>query len=85
MRKAESSDPAHCLAACTLRASKCALELHRKFHNYQPVAGITLKLHSAVSAGPLCEVHVGGVGGRWEYLLKGPPLAQLESAAGQAR
>lgn len=61
-----------------LRAVQCTIDIYKDFHGYEPVPGITLKLHSGISAGRVSGIHVGGFEDRWEYLLKGDPLAQLK-------
>ena len=74
-----SSSPA-ALRELTLRACSCALAIHNQFDGFVPELGVTLRLHSAVSAGRLYGVHVGGHNSRWEWLLKGRPLAELGQA-----
>ena len=78
-----STKSTHCTEAVmrelTLRACSCALAIHAEFDGFVPAQGVTLRLHSAISAGQLYGVHVGG-NERWEWLLKGRPLAELGKA-----
>ena len=39
--------------------------------------GCSLTLHSGVGAGSLTGLHVGGSGGRLEFLITGEPLEQV--------
>ena len=56
---------------------QCAQEVHRHFDGYKIREGVTLRLHSALSAGHMTKIHVGGYQNRWEFLVKGDPLTQL--------
>ena len=77
-----AADPADCSAEelrdalrhHTHQAAVCALALHSAFDFYSPTPGITLRLHSAISAGQFFGLHMGGWKGRWEWLLKGKPI-----------
>jgi hypothetical protein len=42
-----------------------------------PAKQVTLRLHMGIGCGNLTSVHVGGVFKRWEYILAGPPMAQV--------
>ena len=80
---ASSTKSSHCpeslMRDLTLRACSCALAIHNEFDGFVPAQGVTLRLHSAISAGQLYGVHVGG-NERWEWLLKGRPLTELGKA-----
>ena len=45
-----------------------------------PSKQVTLRLHMGIGCGDLTAVHVGGVFKRWEYILAGPPMAQIAVA-----
>lgn len=47
--------------------------------------GVHLRLHSGVTAGRVTGIHVGGHAGRWEYLIKGPPLREMKEVAGESK
>ncbi|KAK3285553.1 hypothetical protein CYMTET_6848 [Cymbomonas tetramitiformis] len=71
-----------------LRASACCLELHNTLHNFDtkvPLGegeggNVKLTLHIGVGAGPVSILQVGGVFDRYEYVIAGPPLAQISIA-----
>ena len=64
----------------THRACRCAVTIHSTLDYYSPVPSCTLRLHSAISSGPLFGLHVGGWKDRWEFLLEGDPLKSLGDA-----
>ena len=68
------------LQLLTYRACLCVLSLHGQLDFYAPIPSFTLRLHSAVVAGKLFGLHLGGWKGRWEWLVEGPPLALLREA-----
>ncbi len=68
----------------TMRATECAIEVHRRLTNYKAEdASLYLKL--AVSMGKISTIHVGGVFNRWEFLITGSPLIELGIANNIAR
>src|SRR5919108_5221530 len=60
----------------TMRATECAIEVHRRLTNYR-VENANLYLKLAVSMGKISTAHVGGVFNRWEFLITGTPLVEL--------
>jgi class 3 adenylate cyclase len=74
-----STDSSVSVLDVALRASMCALTLQKEVGTY--LAGdVELSLHVAVAAGDIFAMHVGGVDGEWEFLLAGPPFANIGSA-----
>ena len=75
------SDAAH-LQQAVQRATCCALELHRKLHNFVGYdegtedSRVLLSLHIGVGCGTVTMMHVGGHFGKWEYVLAGDPQNQ---------
>ncbi len=67
------------------RAAQCALAAQMSLHQYQAADGIRLSLRVAIGAGRVAMVHIGGVYGRWECLVTGPPLIQIGAAGGLAQ
>ena len=77
------------LGDCVARATRCALAVHarvaagddRPAQTQKPGhAGTTTpntELKVCVGAGRLCAFNVGGVGGKWEFVCAGEPLAQI--------
>lgn len=68
------------LSLRTWRAAFCALDIQAQLNNYQTPEGVQLLLRLGISAGEVQALHVGGVGGRWKFLLAGEPLAQMGQA-----
>ena len=54
-------------------AIECALVLVAQCDNYKPAEDmpITLSLHVAVGGGEGVEMHIGGIGDRWEHCISG--------------
>jgi class 3 adenylate cyclase/tetratricopeptide (TPR) repeat protein len=73
------------LATATLRAAQCGLAIQAHLHNYATRAGERLQLRLGLGAGEISALHVGGVDGRWKFLLAGPDLTQMYAAAPQAQ
>ncbi|MDX1616422.1 MAG: adenylate/guanylate cyclase domain-containing protein [Candidatus Promineifilaceae bacterium] len=73
------------LAECVARAAQCAIDLQSELHEFRSAAGLTLSLGIGIGAGDVYDVHLGGVFGRWEFLLSGSPLVQMSLAKEQAR
>lgn len=77
------------LGDCVARATRCALAVHARVaagddqkpaNTQKPgMTGTTTKteLKVCVGAGRLCAFNVGGVGGKWEFVCAGEPLAQI--------
>jgi class 3 adenylate cyclase/tetratricopeptide (TPR) repeat protein len=69
------------LAAATLRAAQCALAINARMSSlYRLIASVQLTLRIGVAAGDVATVRVGGVYGRWEFLISGAPLAAVAAA-----
>ena len=72
------------LYLATYCAAQCALAILNDLGKYQ-AANTELRLHMGIGAGKLQEFYIGGLNGRWEYLVAGEPIAQVglaETAAG---
>lgn len=65
------------------RALSSAHSAVTKLHNTE-VLGHRLGLHVGIAAGKLHGHHVGGVRGRWDYIVGGTPLLELADALGGA-
>lgn len=78
-----SSDEAG-LGQTTQRAAACALAVQEAMRGYSPGDGVNLTLRAAVGAGPIVLAHIGGTRDRWEFLVAGPPLAQVGAISGEA-
>jgi len=72
------------LSEMVLRATQCALTIQREgsilswTDNGDPI------LRIGIAAGDVYAVHLGGVLGRWEFLLSGDPMVMMSQAKDQA-
>jgi class 3 adenylate cyclase/tetratricopeptide (TPR) repeat protein len=74
------------LAGATRRAAWCALEMHGRMRGFaRLIASAPIALRIGVAAGPIDTNHIGGVYGRWEFLITGAPLEQVGAAEGLAK
>jgi class 3 adenylate cyclase/tetratricopeptide (TPR) repeat protein len=65
------------LAEATRRAADCGLRVVEALDGAQPEPGVRLRLRASVTAGALSMLRVGGVGGRWRYMVAGDAIRQL--------
>ncbi|MBE7555372.1 MAG: AAA family ATPase [Anaerolineales bacterium] len=77
-------DPA-CLPAAVEQAAQCSLAVQQRLNAYEVAAGVRLSLKLALGVGDVLTMHLGGVYGRWEFLVTGAPLIQVGLAGGQAQ
>jgi class 3 adenylate cyclase/tetratricopeptide (TPR) repeat protein len=73
------------LAKQVLRAAQCGLAVQHTLHDYQATGPKRLSLRVGIGAGDIFAVHVGGMYRRWEFLITGSPLVQVNQAEKQAR
>eukprot|EP00736_Rhodelphis_marinus_P000962 Rmarinus@m.20515 len=59
------------------KAVTCALTLVGRLDQSSPFPGTMFRLHCAVAVGQLVGLHVGGHGGKWEFLAHGLPFRDL--------
>ncbi len=71
------------------RAGECALLMQAKmsaFTDLQTSQGrASLSMRAGIGAGEVLECSIGGVFGRWDYVVGGDPLVQVAIAEGQAQ
>ena len=67
------------------RAAQCGRAIQAGLHDYPVADGIRLSSRVGVGCGQVTIVHVGGVDGRWEYVVDGPPILQVARAQAQAQ
>lgn len=72
------------LQHAALRAAQCAIRLRQQLDGLSNVAGVQLRIRSAVTAGAIQASLVGGVDGRWHVVVRGPAIEQLGAAIGAA-
>jgi class 3 adenylate cyclase len=68
------------LTLATREAVRCGLALQKALHGYRTEAGLTLSMRVFVTCGRGLTMIVGGVNGRWEFLVGGAPFEQLRGA-----
>ncbi len=68
------------LEQAALEAAQCALAVQQQLADYQ-AGGRRLKLRISLVAGEFRIMELGGIEGRWEVMLAGEPLLEIESAA----
>ncbi len=66
-------------------AAQCGLAIQAAMHGHELAEGVRLPVQIGIAAGEVSVAHVGGVFGRWELLVSGPPLVRATTAAKQAR
>lgn len=77
----ETQPAAHAtLATATLRAAQCALAIHPALHSVADAEGARLALRVSLGAGTITAAHLGGMYGRWEFVVTGTPLIQMSRA-----
>ncbi|MEQ9642567.1 MAG: adenylate/guanylate cyclase domain-containing protein [Alphaproteobacteria bacterium] len=65
------------LAVAVHRAAAAGLSLQARLHELEVAPGFKLSMKLALGVGTVVSERLGGVFGRWEFLLAGRPLAQL--------
>lgn len=76
------------LSHAVRRAYQAALAMQSAMQQFPPLhtslATVTLGIKIAIGAGEVVTMQVGGVTGRWEYVVAGDPLIQVATADSQA-
>ncbi|NJN94068.1 MAG: adenylate/guanylate cyclase domain-containing protein [Anaerolineales bacterium] len=78
-------NPVVMLPMVTLRAAACALAIQTALQNYQADDEARLTLRIGISAGDMALIQVGGVYGRWDFVVTGPSLYQASEAQARAQ
>lgn len=73
------------LGVLSHRAARCGRAIQAALHDYPVADGIRLSSRVGVGCGQVTIVHVGGVEGRWEYVVDGPPILQVARAQAEAQ
>jgi class 3 adenylate cyclase/tetratricopeptide (TPR) repeat protein len=73
------------LPAVTARAASCGLAMQRVLHASELAAGTRLSVRVGIGAGQVSAAHLGGVRGRWEFVVGGPAITQTCGAERLAR
>jgi predicted ATPase/class 3 adenylate cyclase len=78
------SDP-DSLPVATQHAAACALAIQAALQDYQTRDGHRLAVRMGLGAGTITAMHLGGIYGRWEFVINGPPLSQVSQAQAHAQ
>ncbi|MGB0385679.1 MAG: adenylate/guanylate cyclase domain-containing protein [Ardenticatenaceae bacterium] len=73
------------LADVTLRATHCALAVQAQLKDYQTPTGQALLLRIGLGAGEGLAMQLGGMRNRWEFLVAGQVLEQVNLAGDHAQ
>jgi class 3 adenylate cyclase/tetratricopeptide (TPR) repeat protein len=65
------------LATVTHQAAECGLMIQDYAQTYVPPRNVDLTLRICVGAGEITVAHMGGVLNRWEFVVTGTPLNQI--------
>ncbi len=58
-------------------ATQCAVEIQNALREFRSTEGIPLSLKIALGVGEVVMIYVGGVFGRWEFVVTGSPFDQV--------
>src|SRR5258708_30844931 len=72
------------LSEAVRQAAACALEANTSLRGYQTAEGMPRTIRAGISAGQILTVHLGGMFGRWEMLVTGEAIHQVNLATQQA-
>jgi class 3 adenylate cyclase len=64
------------LPAVTVQAASCGLAMQHVLHASELAAGTRLSVRVGVGAGQVSTAHLGGVRGRWEFVVGGSAVTQ---------
>jgi len=64
----------------TRRASRCALAIQKEMDHFEVGREAEIRFYAGIGAGPVTLLDVGGVDGRWRFLVAGAPLEQIAQA-----
>ena len=68
------------LAANLKLAVHAALQIQSELDGSEPHPGVTLRQRAGVACGTLHIMELGGVGGRWQFVVTGEPLVEAAGA-----
>ena len=72
------------LATITHRAAQCGLAIVTELRDYL-ANDVHLTLHIGITAGGTSGLRVGGIQGRWEFLVAGSPIQQMAEVINQSK
>lgn len=62
------------------RVAQCCLIIQERLHNYPVASDVHLSIKLAIGSGEVLIQTLGGIFGRWEFLVAGSPLNQISDA-----
>ncbi|MBI4852981.1 MAG: AAA family ATPase [Acidobacteria bacterium] len=65
------------LEKLTQKVAQCCLVIQERLHNYPVASDVNLSMKLAIGAGEILIQTLGGIFGRWEFLVAGSPLTQV--------
>jgi class 3 adenylate cyclase/tetratricopeptide (TPR) repeat protein len=74
-----TGDDSH-IASHVARAAQAALQIQSELHGYQPASDVTLTQRAGIGCGTLQIMELGGLDGRWQFLVTGDPILQAARA-----
>ncbi len=63
----------------SLHAVRCAIAIQNELENYRVSDELVLNMRIAIVAGDLMQLIVGGVDNRWQFLLAGDAMLDIEN------
>lgn len=81
----DDKDSSFILHLFAFQAAACAPAVQAALKDYQTIGGPKLALRIGLGAGEVAAVHIGGVYGRWEFVITGSPLKQVSQAESLAQ
>ncbi|MBN1889682.1 MAG: tetratricopeptide repeat protein [Thermoflexales bacterium] len=67
------------------RAAQCGLALQMILNNYEVIKGVHMSMRIGIGTGEVIAASVGGMLGRWEFMVAGDPLTQIGVVTPQAQ
>ncbi len=71
-------------AANVVHATNAALRIQSSLDRYEPIPGVVLRQRVGIGCGRLQLMELGGVSGRWQFVVTGDPVAQASIANAKA-
>lgn len=68
------------LAASISKAIQAASKVQSELDGYQPHPGVTIRQRSGIACGAVNIMELGGVGGRWQFLVAGDAIVEASLA-----
>lgn len=73
------------LAANVLHAAQAALHIQTELDRYEAAPGVALRQRAGIGCGVLRLMELGGVAGRWQFVVTGAPIREASVANHEAQ